>query len=195
MKSKPLENFQRFDRFMDEYHASKLFLRSIKKTINQPPFLDTDIKQKTFYKKGISYAFPMIKISLKITPDYIREVREIPGFEAIESEIEKLKQKAREERVEINTTDSGGVEFYKKVYPAELLKKINSDSLDKLYELTTTKKDYQKHAKSNKLHPEVRKFLESQLVKKLFTIQKILNPAFKPKENKNAQKPQLRIVK
>lgn len=192
-----MERIQSLQNFIKEYHHSILPLTPMKKTVNQPPFFDTDFKQKTFFHKGNSYNVPMLKISLKILPDYVNEVKKLPGFETVEKEIEKLKQKARENRVEIKTLEGGGVEFYKKIYRSELLKKVSLDDFEKLYGLASTKKDFEGHLSKNKLHPETKKFLKLQAVKKLEQMQEIIAKALKSEESPEnpPQKPQLRIVK
>jgi len=186
---------EKFKAFLDEYHASKASLLPMKKTVSQPPYFDVEMKNKTFFHKGISYTTPVFRISLKIHGDYLNEIKKLPRFAKISEEISKLKQKARENQVQIQTDENGGVEFYRKVYYSDLLEKISPEEVLKLSELAIQKKYLQNQIRKNNLPTKTKEYLYSEFYKKFNDIQQILKKILIEKNASNTEKPRLRIVK
>ena len=187
---------EKFQAFLEHFYNSRIASTPMKLIENQPWYFDVEMKQKTFYHKDRSYNTPVFKISLKIPGGYIEELKEIPRFSGISDEIENLKQKARENNVQIQVNKDGGVEFYRKLYHPDLLKKITPEEVIKLDEWSIQKKYLENQIKrGSKLHPEARKHLKSEFVKKFKQVNAILQKIAKPKPDGKTKKPYLRIVK
>lgn len=186
---------EKFQKFLGEYHNSILSSSPLKKTKSQSPYFDVEMKNKTFFHKGSSYSVPMFRISLKIPGDYINEIKDLPRFRKINEEMEKLKEKARENKIQIQTDNEGGVEFYRKLYYNDVLEKISREEAVKLNEMSIQKKYLQNQIVKNKLHPQAKKFLQTEFYKKFKEVQHILEKIVKEKNNSHSDKPNLRIVK
>ena len=186
---------KKFQKFLKEYDNSILSSTPLKRTENQAPYFDAEMKNKTFFNRGKSYDVPMFKISLKIPGGYVTEVRGLPMFRKIDEEIEKLKQRARENNVQIQVDKSGGIEFYRKLHYKDVLERISPEEAFMLNEMLVQKRYIQNQILSDRLHPQVRKFLQSEFYEKFKRVQRILEKIVKDKKSPEPVKPSLRIVK
>ncbi len=186
---------KKFLSFIKNYNESKLFLKPHKLIKSQQPYLDAEMKDKTNYYKDISsYKTPVFKISLKIPGNYLEEIKTIPGFEKIDEEVESLKQKARENKVEIQTNKDGGVEFYRKLYYADIIDKSTAKDALRLSELAIQKKYIENNIKQKKLNPQIRRFLQDEFYSKHKEISNILDKIINQRPKTERVKPDLKIV-